>query len=110
MRLEVSPEDLVKVRRARARNEKTKINSSWLFLAEFGYYFGYEGIKAIKDNDLTMEEADMLLGGARKVWSGQLYDNASATLIATASAHSKKPSATFKKATSALSRMSKADI
>lgn len=108
-RLELSPEDLAKVQRARARDNKIKISSTWLYLAEFGYYFGWQGVQAIRNNELTIEEADMLLVGARKIWRGHTYDNASAVFIGAGSANSKKPKQTFVKATRELLKSTKAD-
>lgn len=110
MKLEISAEDLAKVQRARARGDKTKVNAPWLYLAEFGYYYGWQGIEAIRNNEITKAEADKLLSGARKVWSMKVYDYATANLIGSASANSKKPSQTFKKLTQDLIKNTKADV
>lgn len=110
MRLEISEADLIKVKRRKAIDAKSKVSQSWLFLAEFGYYFGWEGIQAVRnDKDFTMEEAEMLIRGARKVWSSKVYDYASAAFIGAASANAKKPSQVFKKATSDIIKSAKAD-
>jgi hypothetical protein len=108
-RLEISEEDMAKVMRARQRHEKTKVNDSWLFLAEFGYYFGWDGIQAIRTDSICIEEAEALLIGARKVWNGKVYDQASASFIGSVSAQSKRPAQTFKKITTGLLKSTKAD-
>jgi hypothetical protein len=108
--LEITPEDLAKVYRARNRSEKSKVNSSWLLMAEFGYYFGWQGIQSIRNNEITLDEAEMLIIGARKIWRGQVYDHSSAVLIGSSSASSKKPGQTFKKLTRELIKYTKADV
>lgn len=111
MKLEISPEDLAKVQRRKQIEADGKVNDVWLFLAEFGYYFGWEGIKAVReDKNFTMDEAVKLIKGARKVWSAKVYDHATASFIGSVSGQSKKPSQTFKKATTDLVKNSKADV
>lgn len=110
MRLEISQADLAKIEKRKAKEAKSKINEEWLFMAEFGYYFGWEGIKAIREDEyFTRDEADMLLKGARKVWNAKVYDHAWASLVGTASANSKNPSKEFKKSTTELVKNTKAD-
>lgn len=110
MILEISQADLAKIEKRKAKEDKAKISQSWLFLAEFGYYFGWGGVQAIRnDKSFTMEEAEMLIKGARKVWSSKVYDYASASFIGAASANAKKPSQVFKKATADLVKNAKAD-
>lgn len=108
-KLEISDEDLAKVAAARSRHEGTKVETEWLFIAEFGKYFGWAGVVAIRNNEITLPEAKKLLAGARKVRSGELYDIANAVFIGTASARSKKPSQTFKKLTKSILKDTKAD-
>lgn len=108
--LEISQEDLLKIQRSKSLKEKkAKVNDVWLYIAEFGYYFGWEGVMAIRNNEIPLEEADLLLLGARKVWSGKLYDHMSASFIGTVSANSRKPVKTFKSATREIIKETKAD-
>lgn len=109
--LELSAEDLAKVQRnRRLREPRVKVNDTWLFIAEFGYYFGWEGIKALRfDKSFSMDEAEMLLKGARKVWASKVYDSATASFIGSASAQAKKPVQAFKKATSDIIKQTKVD-
>lgn len=110
MKLEISEADLAKIQRRKAIADKGKVSQSWLFLAEFGYYFGWEGIQAIRnDKDFTMDEAVMLVRGARKVWASKVYDSATASFIGAASAQAKKPVQAFKKATADIVKNSRAD-
>lgn len=108
-RLELSQDELKKVAAARAKREPTKVDENWLFIAEFGFYYGWGGIQAILNNEITMNVANTLLTGARKVWSGQLYDHTTAAFIGSSSAQSKKPSQAFKKATRDIVRQARAD-
>lgn len=108
-RLTLTKEELDKVTANRLRNESIKVDENWLFVAEFGIYFGWAGVQAVRNNEITMQEANMLLGGARKVSSKQLYDNAYASLIGAGSAQSKKPNEVFKKATRDIVKHAKAD-
>lgn len=109
-KLELSQDELDKVAKSRARNESTKVDENWLFIAEFGYYYGWDGVQAILENEIGMDVANILLAGARKVWNGHLYDHATASLIGAASARSKKPNQTFKKATRDIIKNAKADV
>lgn len=102
---------MLKVQRARAKSElKTKVNDTWLFIAEFGTYYGWDGVKAIRNNEISMEEVEVLMMGARKVWNGKLYDHMTAAFVGAGSAQSKKPSKTFNTATKDLLRQTKADV
>lgn len=42
--------------------------------AELGYYYGWEAIQAVRDNDITLDEMNVLLEGARKVWYTKLVE------------------------------------
>ena len=109
--LEISEEDLAKVKRFRQRLEpRVKVNDTWLFLAEFGYYFGWGGVQAVRNNEISIDEAEMLVRGARKVWSGKVYDFATASFIASASVNSKNPSNAFTSATNSFIKNSKVDV
>ena len=66
-------------------------------MAEFGNYFGYEGIRAILNNEITLSQAEQLIQGSRKLWAGRVADHAEAAFAGAASAQSKKPAVTFRK-------------
>jgi hypothetical protein len=110
-RLQLTQEEIKAVSKARSRNESTKVEQEWLFVAEFGLYFGWQGVEAVmNDNDLTPEKMNKLLAAARKVQAGHLYDQASVTFYGALSAQSKKPGLTFKKLTKDMLKQSKADM
>lgn len=61
-------------------------------VSEFGYYFGWDALLAIRrgytivpetgeKEILTLEEAQVLLEGARKVWYAKLIEQANAGII-----------------------------
>lgn len=78
-------------------------------IAEFGYYFGWEGMLTIKrgyiektdsngnivKDPFTLEEALVLLEGARKVWYSKLTEQGHANLVANTSVYSKNPGQSF---------------
>jgi len=66
----------VKAREARIEAQDDKITREWLGLAEFGYYFGWDGIKAVIDDVITLEQMKMLIDGARKIHSSEMIDHA----------------------------------
>lgn len=113
-RLEISPEDLEKVRlrRQKADSQKIKVSPEWRMIAEFGYYFGWEAVKDVRDktSGLTGEEMRVLLEGAKRVWAEKEYEMAQVMFIATASANSKKPVAKFRELTKDIIKRSKADL
>lgn len=89
-----------------------KVPPEIFLLSELGYFFGWGAIQDAKrgyveDFDeitgkrrkipLTMEEINILVEGARKVWYGKAIDTSRATQTAVGSVMSKHPDATFKK-------------
>lgn len=111
----MSPEEREKALKRAERRLSSKrghdISPEIYLVAEFGYYFGWDGILAIKrgyiektdglgkaiKEPFTLEEAMVLLEGARKVWASKVVDKAHATLIGTQTAYSKTPRDTFEK-------------
>lgn len=80
----------------RMENSKSKkglaISPEVFLVSEFGYYFGWEAVLAIRrgytvvpitgeKEVLTLDEAQVLLEGARKVWSSKLAEQAHAGVI-----------------------------
>lgn len=74
--------------RFRKRTEDTeigvKVTPSIYLTAEFGYYFGWEGVEAIRKNEIQLEEVHALLEGARKVWYHKLVEQSKAMTTAVA--------------------------
>lgn len=98
--LDIKPEDLEKITRKRSKEEKIRVEPEHLFVAEFGKHYGWGGVNAVLNNEIDGDTASWLLQAARKVDARYSYDNAKSVLIGSASAQSKKPSQTFKKAMS----------
>jgi hypothetical protein len=100
--LQLSPEDLKKITKAREKAEGTRnaidVDPETYFIAEFGFYFGFEGMMAIINNEIDLELASALLAGAHKVWYANLSDLGYVQFMAAHSAASTKPSENFKKA------------
>lgn len=88
--LEISPDELARIAKRKRQDEKIKVSPEELFIAEFGYYYGWSAMLAIMNNRITMDDANILLTGARKVWNSHMIDMASITYTASAAARSGK--------------------
>lgn len=66
---------------------KKKKATYWDFLGELGFYMGFEGVQAVLNDYLTLEQARELLKGARKAHNGTIYDNAVAALAGARGVH-----------------------
>lgn len=87
----------------------SKVSPEIYTVAEFGYYFGWEGVLAIKrgyietidaqgktvKEPFTLEEVMVLLEGARKVWYSKLIEQSHGTMVADLASRSKDPGASF---------------
>lgn len=73
-----------KERTARREAEYNKISSEVYIVAEFGFFYGWEGIQAIRRNEISLQEAYVLLEAARKVYYKQLLDQGRMTTTAVA--------------------------
>lgn len=72
------------------RNGEMRISQEIYALSEFGYYYGWEAVMAVRTNQITLEEMYVLLEGARKVWYSKLAESARAQFVATGSAMAHK--------------------
>jgi hypothetical protein len=100
-KLELTADQLARVAKAKQRDQSSnsKISPEWMLIAEFGYYFGWQAVKELRaGTDLTMDEVNILIIGARKVWTRQALDMAQGSFIGSTAARSKTPTASFKKA------------
>lgn len=110
----MSPEDkakaIAKAQKRLARKKGLEVSPEMYILAEFGYYFGFEGVMAIKrgyveyvdlsTNEVirepfTLEEVITLIEAAKKVWYSKVVDSAHAAMVASAAKYSKDPRAAF---------------
>lgn len=88
-----------------------KISPVSFLIAEFGYYYGWGAIEAVKRGyvegrhddgsfhkiPLTLEEVSEYVEAARKVWYGKVVDSSRGTQIAAGSVLSKNPGSAFDK-------------
>lgn len=95
--LPFSPEEKAKVQANKERREATAVDKEWMFIAEFGRYFGYDGVKAILNNEIDLGTATMLLNGARKSYYSDVIDTGIAQYSALVASKSKTAGSTFKK-------------
>lgn len=113
-RLKLTDEQLERVKAVRARHEGLEIDDGVTpedyFLAEFGYFFGWDGIKAIHDNEISMPDAELLLKAEKKVWYSRLYDMAHVNLVAFNAAQAENPGEAFKKGMSNVTKLMKVKL
>lgn len=65
--------------------ERSKlITREWLGLSELGFYYGWEAVRDVIDDVITLEQANMFVEGARKLHSGHVYDNSISSMAAKA--------------------------
>lgn len=84
---ELSPEDLAKVEKLKGIDSSSQIDVSpeLYFLAEFGRYYGWEGIVALETGVISLERAIDLVTASKKVWYSYLYEESLAMFYATKS-------------------------
>ena len=97
-----------KRRLSRSEGKNFDVSPELYITAEFGYYFGWPAVLAIKrgyinvdkggktvKEPFTLEEAMALLEAAKKVWYSKLIEQAHASLVAQNASQSKAPGQTF---------------
>lgn len=91
------------------QNKGAKVSPAIYTVAEFGYYFGWEGVLAIKrgyiekadskgnlvKEPFTLDEVLVLLEAARKVWYSKVVEQSHGNMVSTMSGNSKNPGAVF---------------
>lgn len=71
-------------------SDGVKVNPQIYLVAEFGYYYGWQGIQAVREDKLSFDEMFALLEGARKVWYKKITEQNHIITTAIASALAKK--------------------
>jgi hypothetical protein len=125
--LDLMPEEERKkaIERGKRRLQSKKgqsISPELFVVAEFGYYFGWEGVLAIKrgyvekesngktvKEPFTLDEVMALLEAAKKVWYSKLIEQSHGNLVASQSAYSKSPADTFKRGISPFEERAKVE-
>lgn len=81
-----SKADVEKLKKwANKKNEERKnyISREMLALSELGYYYGWEAIRSVINDEITLEEMHIFIEGARILQSNEVIDNAIATAAGT---------------------------
>lgn len=58
----------------RRKQSAVKLTDEWLFLSELGYYYGYEAIRSFMNDEITFEQANMLISGGRNLHANDVID------------------------------------
>ena len=67
-----------------------KVNPQIYLTAEFGYYFGWRGVQAVRNDEIDFNEMFALLEGARKVWYKKLEEQSQVIATAIGASMAKK--------------------
>ena len=81
------------------RTEKghdAKVSPETYLACEFATYFGWEGLQAIRNDEISLEEVYVYLEGMRKVRTRHLMDLARIGVLSVSTPLSKHPKTTFK--------------
>lgn len=71
---ELSKEDLEKIERLKGKSQDVKsISPEMWFIAEFGFFYGYEGIRAYFSGEISHKDAMDLLEATTMVWNKYAY-------------------------------------
>ncbi len=89
--LEISEADLEKIQKRKDTDELAKVPTAWRLLGEFGTYYGWEAMIAVRNNEIDSLEFNYLLATGRKLWAGRMLDEASVYFTALVASKSKKP-------------------
>lgn len=81
----LTEEDLAKVEKLKGTDSSTQVDVSpeLYFLAEFGKFYGWEGIVALETGVISVEKAVDLVVASKKVWYAYLYEESVAAFYAT---------------------------
>ena len=69
----LSQEEREKVERASGVNRVNPISPEMYFLAEFGYFYHWEGVQALETGIISYERAQELLEATKMVWHEYQY-------------------------------------
>ena len=74
------------------KHKPIEVGVEGFMLAEFGYYFGWSAIMAVKNNEISLEEMNELVRGATKVWTEKVYDVSLGVMVANSAPYNKNNS------------------
>lgn len=108
--IKISEADKARILKSRQSRQGIQVDPETLFIAEFGYYYGWGGVDAILNNKITLTDASALLQGAIKVWYGKLAQQGQVQFGANVAAKSgKKGNSVMKKVLKPYENEMKAD-
>jgi hypothetical protein len=97
--LSASPELTKRLQERAKQREQNALDEEWVAIAEFGMYFGWDGVQAVLKDEITSAEMEVLLKSARKIVTRDVYKQAESTFIAMISANQKDAVSAFKQNT-----------
>lgn len=86
--------DAYKKRTERGRD--AKVSPETYLACEFATYFGWEGLQAIRKDEISLEEVYVYLEGMRKVRANHLAELARVGVLSVSTPLSKHPKTTFR--------------
>lgn len=78
------------------KGQNAKVPPELYLTCEFATYFGWEGLQAIRENKISLEEVYTLLDGMRKVRSNQLADLAKVGVFSISTPFAKNPKSAYR--------------
>lgn len=84
--------DAAKIREAHKARVKDKLEPEWVVLAEFGMYYGWQAIVAVRNDEITFQDMNKLLAGARQITATHRYNNIIDNYVAVIAPHDKAKS------------------
>lgn len=83
------PQDFVEKRTKEYESSELKKRKTtyWDFLGELMYFGGFEAVKAVMDDYITLDQAIVLLKGAKRMYNAEKYDEAIVSLAGNAGIH-----------------------
>lgn len=85
--------DLIEKRERDSKPVDDGVTPEMYALVEFGYYFGWEGIMAVENNQISLTDMYLLTAAAEKVRLKHAIDNSFGNLIAHSASRSSNPKA-----------------
>lgn len=73
----------------RQNSSKPKVTPEIYLIAKFGIYFGWEAVRDVLDDKISLEMMFALIEGAEKVYYSQLCENTRGTFVAHTSSMAK---------------------
>jgi hypothetical protein len=89
--LKFTPEEEARIAKAKERDEGKRLPLEWRLIGEFGFYYGWNAVMAVRNNEIDQEEFNLLLSSARSVHAQHVIDHTHAVYTGTGAAQTKNP-------------------